>query len=216
MAEMLREGQTVSVLPKGDGLSASYVSFVRSVSADALRISVPARDGATLALEPGRTVSLFAEQGAQVYRMEGRVRVVEAEGDAVVLDPPSRVERIERREFYRLEQTLEPRYTAVVDEAGDEVRRLEGAALLDLSGGGLQLRTRDVVEPGANLRIILPLDDNQEIDVCARVLSTVAPDAGRTFFRVHGQFIDIPRAHQERIVRFVFRKQVEQRQRRAG
>ena len=212
----LREGPTVNVLPEGGGLSAAYASVVRAVSDDLVRIAVPSRDGTRLALEPGSTVFLYLDRGAYTYRFESRVRAVEVDGDAVVLDAPSQVERKERRSFYRLEETLEPRYAALIDAAGDELKRLEGAALLDISGGGLQLRTRDAVEAGASLRIILRLDDDQEIAICARVLSTVAPEAGRTFYRVHGQFIDIPKAYQERIVRFVFRKQVEQRQRSVG
>ncbi len=133
-----------------------------------------------------------------------------------MLEHPTEADHSERRQFYRLLTTLEPRYAARVSTEGEELERVE-ARILDLSGGGMQLHTRHWLPVGARLRLIFALEnDPQDVDALATVLSVVRPGASRAFYRVHCRFIDLARSERERIVRFIFRKQIDFRKKGVG
>jgi c-di-GMP-binding flagellar brake protein YcgR len=213
----LQPGLPVHVLPPGGALEAAYGSVIRQVTNSGVRIEPPQRDGATMALAPGDAVTFYVQMQGRIYRLESRVRMVEQGAEeSVVLEPPSEAERTERREFYRLMTTLNARYAARVSPEGDELERLD-VTILDISGGGMQVHCKQWAPVGSRLRITFRLeDDPQDIDATAIALSVARPDPRRSVYRVHCRFIELPRSHQERIVRWVFRKQVDFRKKGVG
>lgn len=214
----LRQGMVLHVVPRDGAPTSAFATVIRLVTDQGIHVDAPSDDESP-ALLPGSEVSLFVQAGGRIYRLESRVRLAEAGAEAaggLVLDPPAVADESERRQFYRLLTTITPRYAARVNAVGEELERVD-ARILDLSGGGLQLHTRDWVPVGSRIRLIFPLEsDPQEVDAYVLALSVVRPGPRRSLYRVHCRFVDMPRAERERVVRFIFRKQIDFRQRGVG
>lgn len=208
----LRPGTRVNVvLPDGDP-DVAYEAAVRSVSHDAVRLTMPRREGEFLPVGAGEEVTLFASVQGQVYRIATRVRLVEVSpAEGLVVEPPAEAEKSERRSYYRLITRIVPTYIAVVGRDGSETPLLD-TTILDLSGGGMQMQSLSQPDPGTRLRVVFGLHgDPVEMDTCVEVLCVRAPVRGGRYHRVHGRFVDLPRADVERLIRYVTRQQIEMR-----
>lgn len=208
----LRPGTRVNVIPPGDALGAAFEAVVRSVSENAIRVSMPKRNAETLRVEPGTAITLFTSLHGQVYQFATTVRLLETVPlEGLILDPPREAVRHDRRGYYRLVTRIEPRYVTTMTHDQPETVLRENV-ILDLSGGGLQMQTLGPVEAGHRLHLVFALEgDPLEVEAFADVLSARQPERGRRHVTVHGKFIDMPRAEAERIVRYVYRQQVELR-----
>lgn len=208
----LRAGQRVSVLRGASGLGAAYTSIIRHVAPVSLRIDLPRRDGAAIEFEPGDAIMIMVDLQGRLYTFTSRVQRVESLADSVIIDRPSIVEQSERRQFFRLAVSIRPKYAAVVDAKGNERRRLE-AIMLDLSGGGSQLRAKQRIDTGNRVHLVFPLD-GEEIEADITAIMTSASDTQAPWmYRVNGRFVGLPRQLQEHFIRYIFRQQVEQLQR---
>ena len=210
----LRPGQPLRVLRTGDPGDSQYASAVRHVSPEVMRIDPPQRDGEVMPLHPDDDVMLALHINGRMYTFVSTVQAIEAAPQAsVIVDRPRLVEQGDRREFFRLPVSIQPSHAAILDSEGNEDVLLE-ATILDVSAGGVQLRSKQPIEAGQRIRLVFSLDeDSPEVDVTvvARsvmlALSSLA-DGRRTHYRVNTRFEGAPRAVQERIVKFVFRRQL--------
>ena len=210
----LRPGQRVHVLRNGDHAQHTHVSTIRQVTDDAVRLDTPRRNGKALAAGEDEALKLFIELHGRMYTFNSRVRALPDGGaNELVIDLPRAVQRTERREFFRLNTMISPRYAALTTGDGDELERIE-ATILDISGGGVRLRTHVALDGGALLRLIFPLGDDSDVDLTIEVLHSGA-DGRRGSYRVHGRYVDCPRATEEQIVRHIFSEQVQMLQKGA-
>lgn len=208
----LRPGTRVNVAPPDGDLGASFEATVRSVTDNAIRLTMPERGEDVLSIDAGQPITLFTSLHGQVYRFSTKVRLIEtAPVEGLVIEPPAEAEKNERRTFYRLMTRIVPRYAAQVVKDGVE-RPLSENVILDISGGGLQMQTLTRLEPGSRLHIVFALDgDPLEMEVTLDVLTVNPPVRGGRFYRLHGRFASVPRSEVERLVRYVYRQQVELR-----
>lgn len=208
-----RPGLRLSVMQGRGVLSASYQGVIRQVSDDGIRIDWPHRNRDAMELNRGDDVTVVVQMHGRMYTCSTRVLdLQEVPTETVLIAEPSEVRHNERRQFYRLLTNITPRYAAQTNEDGDEVLRLE-ARILDLSGGGVQLRTEEWIPVGARIRLVFMLDqDPLQLDITVMALAVREPDTGRTFHRVNAKFVEIDRDTQERIIRFIFRQQMLLRQ----
>lgn len=204
----LRPGQRVRVLRNGDRAQHAHTSTILQVTDDAVRLDTPRRDGKALSADEDQALQLFIELHGRMYTFNSRVRALPDGGaNELVIDLPRAVLRTERREFFRLNTMVTPRYAALTSGDGDELERIE-ATILDISGGGVRIRTHAALDSGALVRLIFQLGDDADIDLMIEVLHSSA-DGRRGSHRVHGRFVDCPRATEERIVRHIFSEQVQ-------
>ncbi len=210
----LKPGTRLNVTPPGDPAGATYECTVRQVTGGGMRLSVPRRDGAVLEVEPGDALQMFTMLHGRVYRFRASVRLVEAgDADSIVVDLPSEAERTERRAFYRLVTRIVPRVAVVLDDAGDEVQPVN-AVVLDISGGGMLLQVREAIPSGARLRIVMELEGEPlELEMLVQALSVQRPSLSAQHYRVNCEFIEADRRDRERVVRYIYRQQVEMRRR---
>lgn len=208
----LRPGTRVNVAPMEGDLGASFEATVRSVTENAIRITMPERSEEVLAIDAGQPITLFTSLHGQVYRFSTKVRLIETSPvEGLVIEPPAEAEKNERRTFYRLMTRIVPRYAAEVGRDGAEHLLAENV-ILDISGGGLQMQTLTRLEPGSKLHLVFSLDgDPLEMEVTLDVLTVNPPARGGRFYRLHGRFAGVPRSEVERLVRYVYRQQVELR-----
>lgn len=201
----------LKVSPPGDPLGAAYEATVRSVMPSSLRLGMPRRDDEMLEVQPGDALTLFTTLHSRVYRFHATARMVEVENDSFIIDAPREAERTERRHFYRLATRIVPRRVSLLDDDGKQAGVLH-AVILDLSGGGALLQSREEAPVGGRIRIAFELEGEPlEMDMAALVLSSVAPGQFAQHFRLHCQFLEPNRSEIERLVRYVYRQQAELR-----
>ncbi len=209
----LETGMHLKVSPPGDPLGASYDSTVRATLPSMLRLGRPRRDGEALPIAPRDELVMLAVVHGRVLRFHTQVRTIEMDNDSFFIDAPTEVERTERREFFRLATRITPRAAIRLDDAGKEAQMLQ-AVILDLSGGGTMLQSREFVPVGSRLRLIFGLDgDPIDLDLAALVLSCSRPTATAQHYRLHCQFLETERIDVERLVRWTYRQQAELRRR---
>jgi c-di-GMP-binding flagellar brake protein YcgR len=207
----LQPGTRIKVSPPGDPLGASYEATVRAVLPSQLRLGLPRREREVLEVTPGDQLTMFTTLHGRVLRFRSSVRLVEVDNDSFFIDTPREVEQSERREFYRLPVRIVPRHAARLDDAGNEVQAVQ-AVILDLSGGGAMLQSREFVAAGTRVRLVFELDgDPFEMDIATLVLSCSRPTANAQHYRLHCQFLEPNRSEMERLIRFVYRQQAELR-----
>ena len=167
----LQPGTRIKVSPPGDPLGVSYEATVRSVLPSQLRLGLPRRDGEVLEVSPGDQLTMFTTLHGRVLRFKANIRLVEVENDSFFIETPREAEQTERREFYRLPVRIVPRRAAILDDTGDEVQPVQ-VVILDLSGGGAMLQSREFVAAGARLRLVFELEgDPLDMDLATLVLS---------------------------------------------
>lgn len=199
----------------GDPLGAAYEAHVWSVLPTALRLSAPQLEDDVLEVHAGMRLTMFTSVRNNVYRFQSTVRMVDEEEGSFLLEMPHEAERTERRQFFRLVTRIVPRRCVLLDDHGNEGESVR-VVILDLSGGGALLQSRDVVEPGSRLRMVFALEgDPLELDIAALVLSVSRPSSGAQQFRVHCQFLDPDKSETDRLVRFIYRQQLLERRKRA-
>ncbi len=204
----LRPGQRINVLKDAGTLEVSYVSTIRHVSPVAVRIDAPRRGDDVLDFKVNDEMMIMVDLQGRLYTFASRVQKIEPADDAVLIDRPRVVEQSERRQFFRLAVNIRPKYAAIVDDDGSEKRRLE-AMILDISGGGMQLRAKQPIDTGNRVHVVFPLGDDQlEADITVLAASAVEGEAP-WMYRANARFLTLPRQVQERIIRFIFKQQLD-------
>lgn len=208
----LRPGQRISVLRGADGLGVAYDSTIRHVAPVSMRIDTPHTEGGAIEFEPGDEIMIMVDMHGRLYTFASRVQRPEPGADSLIIDRPSIVQQSERRQFFRLAVSIRPKYAAVLDTHGGERRRLE-AIMLDLSGGGSQLRTKQRIDVGNRVHLVFPLGGEEfEADLTA-VTASESQAQAPWMYRANGRFVGLPRSMQEHFIRYIFRQQVELLQR---
>lgn len=129
-----------------------------------------------------------------------------------VLEPQARLtlqqqsawERMQRREYVRVEVALVPDAVTWIPQPGAEPTPL-AARILDLSAGGARLRVPTALPVGAALTLTFRLPGTEPLTLKAEV-RRCAPVEGLDPPRwdIGCRFLDVPVRVQEMIVRFVF------------
>ncbi len=205
----LRAGQQISVIRGSSVLGAAYNSTIRHVAPVSMRIDMPRSDGRAIEFARNDEITIMVDLQGRLFTFSSRVQQVEPSTDSLSIDRPSIVQQSERRQWFRLAVNIRPKYAAVVDNKGVEQRRLD-ALMLDISGGGSQLRAKQPIETGNRVHLVFPLDGEElEADIVALTTSTIEARAPWSY-RANGRFFRLPRQLQEHIVRYIFRQQVTQ------
>ena len=208
----LDPGVQISVIPVDESLATSYDSSLRRVAEDHVRIDVPRRRGDRLHARAGDPLTLVVQVRGRSHLYTTTVRAdVDRAAEDLELDVPAQLVHTERRQMYRVLVSLAARTAAIVNSDGGELARLLELRLLDLSGGGTQLTTRSKIAAGDRVRFALSLPGDvppsEDVEVTAEIVSVDPPDQRRSRYRAHVRFVDLDRAAEQRIVRFVYREQ---------
>lgn len=212
----LKRGQRITVTSDGDASDVSREAIVRHVSEAGIHIGWARGGDERLDLRPDDELTLTIHLNGRMYRCRSRVlEVQEFPTVAVTIARPTEAQREERREFFRLLTGIDPRYAVRLDGDGEELEQID-VRILDISGGGVQLRSRRWISVGTRIRLIFSLEDDPvELDVLALALTVLLPDQRRSTYRINAEFVDLDQQVREQIIRFIFRQQLFGRQKRA-
>lgn len=123
---------------------------------------------------------------------------------------------VNKREFFRLKLAVPFSFSVKKAQAADvSTGRTFHYQTQDLSGGGLRFETDLDLREGDELELRLLIPETKAIEVTARIVWCQRVEAQGESMLVGGMgFVDIDEEEQDRIVGFLFRAQIEARNKR--
>lgn len=188
---------------------AIYKSTIQDVSDDYFAMSVPMFEGRYLPLERGEKVEIIYYDNLVLYKFIGVVinRKIDNNVPQLILNFPDKVQRIQRRNYVRVDLIEYINYCKFIDNKRvedlyyEDEKNLFKAILLDISGGGMKLKIKEKITASDILLIQLPTNEGV-LRIKGRVVRVFKDDDGRNICGIC--FIEIDNKTRERIIRHVF------------
>lgn len=196
-----------------------YHSLVQDIGDGWFAVQVPTIHGIEMRLRQGDEVEVNLYAEGMRYRFTAQVlgRVLDPKGIPLYrLSIPEQAERFNLREFVRWRVAVDVGYEAIADKDKPMLHLVKvhkKAPTIDLSGGGLQLLTKEQLAVDTLLLVQFEIPPKGAIRATARVKRSVPrAEAGPPRYFTGLAFEDISVHDQEAIINFVFRKMLEDHQ----
>lgn len=225
----------------------NYVSrFLYQASMDEAVIEMPVKSGVLVPLEPGEAFQVCFYTSKGLYQCQAQVvsRHYEDTLPVAVIKFRSEFEKLQRRQYYRMESILNMEFRTITEEelelllfqksiAGTQAAKWEGETVegpvyaarfytgvtLDISGGGVRFNSEHPAEGGAiiAMKIAFLSEDALRLNILfARVLTVLPIQNHAGLFEHRVEFVSISNAERESIIRYIFLEERKRRKREAG
>lgn len=206
LTDHFKIGDKIKVGIHRDGNEASYYDSKIadiSVEEEIVKIYNISNKNNRVFLYPGDTISVMKDSGSVIFLFDtsylGKDR---GRFDYLLLKLPKKIERMQRREFFRLPVNVKLSLKKENDESGE----IFLGETLDLSGSGLSVDLDAVLEKGDKVIIDLPLTSEVYIEEIYGKISRVSE--GELLPHRYGiEFTDIEANKKEKIVAYIFEVQ---------
>lgn len=190
-----------------DGEGEVYSSDVQDTNEDSVAISIPIKDSAYLPLRKNDIIDVLYYYGSNIYSFSSSVKTRASSNIPLIwIYKPKKYKKIQRRKFVRV-SILSKGIFAKVDRTlkltKETIKNLKFSKcnIVDLSGGGVRIRTSEKLEKGNILALIFPINKNNMI------FKSEVKRYGekRLEYNEYGiSFIDISLKQQDEIIKYVF------------
>jgi len=224
----------------------SYVSrFLYQKSADEAVIEMPLKSGLLVPLEPNDVFQVCFYTAKGLYQCQSQVvsRYYEDSLPVAVIKLRSEFEKLQRRQYYRMECLLQMEFCPITEaeydilsvqkndawnepavKDGSEVAgggrfRFYSGVSLDISGGGVRFNSSHEAQPGdvIALRIAFTEEEVRKIQMLFAKVLTVVPVQNRSgLFEHRVEFISISNLERESIIRYIFLEERKRRKKETG
>jgi len=186
-----------------------YTSRIEEIIHDYMIIATPIEKGRLIFLERG---SLFTGKIFTVYAFKSTFVDKKIEPLPIwIVAMPFEIQKNQQRSFVRFDISLPVLIEYPFSAEQDEIVSL-AMTTKDLSGGGLQVIYNTKLPVGKKVKLILQLPDSDCLEVDGEVLRILQPQDDRNLFWIGIKFLNIPELDRDKISKFIFKKQLEQRQ----
>lgn len=139
-----------------------------------------------------------------------------------------KLNKVQRREFYRYQCKLDARMRVVSDEEyetgipedySDAEKEKYPVKILDISGGGIRLVTRNNIEKNKMVKIDFTLyivGEVMNFSLFAHVLDSVHMQERRDLYEQRLEFMKITQEERDKIIRFIFESERMERKKEIG
>ncbi|KGM97391.1 flagellar protein [Clostridium novyi A str. 4552] len=184
-----------------------YNSDIQDVSKDSIAISIPIKDSAYLPLRKNDIIDVLYYDGNNIYSFSSSIKTrTNSNIPLIWIHNPKRYKKIQRRKFVRVSVLLKGLFAKVdrtMQLTNETIKTLKFSKcnIVDLSGGGIKIRTREELEEGTILALILPINEKNMI-VKAEVKRSGEKSLDHNEYGIG--FIDISVKQQDEIIKNVF------------
>lgn len=200
-------GKKIEIVFAGElpGINNSFVSQIESTEKGSLVVMAPIFEGKVVPMQPGTGVEIYFLEDNDLYRFKARIRERKKEKDVpmLVLKDVGIFEKIQRRQFYRIECFLKLRYRPIGNYTSDN-ENFKNAAVKDLSGGGAYFSVDDKIKKNQLLECELFLNSDDIIKFTGKVIRM---EQGNGKYEIAILFKSINNKDREQIIRFIFLEQ---------
>jgi len=127
-----------------------------------------------------------------------------------IVSRPFDIEKTQQRSFVRFDIALPVLVQYITAEEEEEVAL--NLVTKDLSGGGLQVISNRRIKVGKRVQIKLDCPEYGTFEIMGEIIRVQKPQDDRQVFWISIRFIDIQETIRDKISKFIFKKQLEQRQ----
>jgi len=213
LSEMLVIGEKIDVRYKGKNETETeklcYSMVQDIVSQDEIIITMPMLEGVQIILEPEQEIEIdfFREEGCYSFKARVDERFKTDGLNLVKVSRISPVNRLQRRNYYRLKITL-PIYVRILTNDPDkEPDSWLEAYTLNLSGGGAKISVNRSIDKGTLIECLLRIKD-QDLILRGEVLRCqLAQDDVISRYEIGIFFKDITEYQRDEIIKFIFEQQ---------
>ncbi|MFW6269796.1 MAG: flagellar brake protein [Bacillota bacterium] len=188
----------------------SFNSKISDIKNDKIKILTPTVKGELVPLRKNLKLDIFYTGNTAAYKFTSRIVDRELEPVPVlVIKYPEKVERIQRRDYFRLQIQIEVKYRHVDSEGEPLDDKFRETISRDLSGGGIKMVVENELNVDTLLELYLDIPEIKKIPIMGKVVQTHTEEkvktAGIEFKAINPQLRD-------QIVGWLFDKQRELRQ----
>lgn len=175
-------------------------------------IAMPMQKGYPVFFERGKVLygKIFSESGIYTFRCT----YVDKKMNPLpiwIVTIPSDFEKTQQRSFVRFDVALPITVEYLLNDEEAESTSLK-LTTKDLSGGGLQVISDQKIKVGEKVQLILEIPDHGDFQIDGQVVRLHQPQEDRQLFWVSIKFLSIPNNIRDKIIRFIVRRQLQQRQ----
>lgn len=189
-----------------------YLTRVMDINDKAIKIMAPSYKGEVVPLRINTPLAVIYIGDKAMYAFYSVI--LERFKDPIpgfVIKLPKNVERIQRREFVRLEITLKFRYRIldqelITDELDESAEFDKEGYVIDLSAGGVRFYSKEKLEKNASLIIKFDIDEFANDEFLANVVRVKQKELG---YEIGVAFESLSPVIQDRIISWIFDKQRE-------
>jgi Predicted glycosyltransferase len=187
-----------------------YHSRIEDITSRSLTVAMPMSKGYPVHLNHGGQfyAKVFADGAAYKFKstlLEKRLHPI----PVWVVSQPTDITKIQQRAFVRVDARV-PVRVVVRDETEDSL--LLSLTTKDISGGGLRLISNQAINLGMRIILYIELPELGTIETPAEVVRVDKPDNDRDLYWIGVRYIKLPENLRSKIIKFVFQKQLEYRQ----
>jgi c-di-GMP-binding flagellar brake protein YcgR len=184
----------------------AYKSLILDVEDEFLRINVPVYDGDYLVLHTGEEIEINSYlDESRCYNFFCTVLSRGKEGNIIYyrLSTPFNVAKIQRRNFFRVELVQEIQFKKITNIDEDDIDSIpyQKGLMVDVSAGGLRLKTKEDLRKGDIILVDLKLPKIEFELRCEFVRSVIADDKEKLCGL---RFVDIMPTQVEIIIKELF------------
>jgi len=210
----LKVNQLVEIEVMKDAEPEVYRSRVENISNSWIILGAPLVKGSPILLLPGTQIRVNYYDSQAVYTFEAEV-ISQSSGlkPTVTVSRPISIRRTQRRNFVRLDSKLPVSFVVINDELVEAGNPQRGTTL-DISGGGIRFETSEHLPEGTVLDLNIELSGTGKVSALGKVVRAVASgNKGKNTYVIGVQFMIIEEKERDKIIRYIFDKQRELRQR---
>lgn len=202
-----------------NGEEKEYYSRIVDFVDDAnLMIDMPMENAMYIPLKVGREFNASFQTRTSIFKCRVKIadRVKENSSYFLVIKFISELEKIQRREYYRLECVTDIDFCVYTEGKDNDSYKWEKAVMVDLSGGGMRFNSKLAIDKDRLLRIRFPIrvEDEQEFLICTASIRFVNQMQNLKYeYRV--VFDDLDNTEREKIIKHIFEEERRRRKNRS-
>ncbi|BBB93165.1 MAG TPA: flagellar brake domain-containing protein [Methylomusa anaerophila] len=201
------------ILPGKDGTFEQYRSRVEEINSQRIAIAMPMKKGAPVFLVRGESFYGQTVSDGVIYKFTSTfINKLMNPIPLWIVTLPTDITKIQQRSFVRYEAMI-PVRVKILDDGNDN--KADSAFLdaltKDISGGGVQLVVKQQLPAGAKLKIAIDFPGLGSICVTGQIIRVQQPQPDKPVFWTAVNFVDIDEKDRNIIIKYIFKKQLEQR-----
>ncbi|TDT50593.1 c-di-GMP-binding flagellar brake protein YcgR [Fonticella tunisiensis] len=196
----------------------AYKCNIQDIRDDSILINMPYSGIKYYSMHTGSTLEFFICTERDVVKCKSIVvgRTSENNIHMAVLSKPVVIERVQRREYFRLPISMEAKYIILPEDntyidlqdvPSGYLKRMKKTLTVDLSGGGVKIISKH--NPKKGQKIVLSIHIPEELTIIGTVMRTEYSQINR-HYRIALKFESIEEKLRDKIIRFIFSKFREQ------
>lgn len=126
-----------------------------------------------------------------------------------IISLPINIRKLQQRAFVRVEAMVP---ISIKSLSSSETSPLVSAVSKDISGGGLRIVSKQPFKLGERAQLYIELPELGTIETSAEVVRVDKPDEDRALYWIGLKYLGLPEGLRSKIIKFVFKKQLEYRQ----